>query len=149
MAAVTARPRCGSLECFHCRERTKSRLNEAGGTTTSSPTSTLDPKALARHAEKFGIDGVLETAVETGIAGAELARLKLKLRIVAENHRHRRKLTKHPESWYESPPAITDEDLVALAGKLTVDEVAALTGLSRSRVTKAVENATPSMSRAA
>ena len=91
-----------------------------------------------KHAQRYGIDCVYETAAQAGLTPVELVKLKLELRAIAEQHRRARQ----PASWWEKPPAITDEDLVTLreAG-YTASEIAELTGKTKSAVWKALERA--------
>jgi hypothetical protein len=89
-----------------------------------------DTQAFIRHAEKFGASCVIETAVEEGISGAELARLKLRLQEIAP---------------LGDKPSIEDTDLLALlhhggpnGQALTTAEVAVLAGVPARRVHNAL-----------
>jgi hypothetical protein len=46
-------------------------------------------QALVRHAERFGVESVYETAEESGLSAADLARLKVELASVADGRRSR------------------------------------------------------------
>jgi hypothetical protein len=43
-----------------------------------------------KHAQRYGIDCVYETAAQAGLAPVELAKLKLELQTAAEQHRRAR-----------------------------------------------------------
>jgi len=91
-------------------------------------------KDLLSHARRLGIEGVAETAAEH-LGPADVARVKVELVGIAKEHKQKRS----PSSWWSDVPAITADDVEALARDgLTGDEISSLTGRSRAFVYSAL-----------
>ena len=102
------------------------------------PTSLEVPtyKHFVRHAERFGVAEVTETAAEY-LAPVELARLKAQLARIGQGQTHGR-FGKVPKT-----AALDDVDVAALhAEACTPDEIAELAGMSRSAVYRVLERLT-------
>ena len=82
-----------------------------------------------RHAERFGIDSVYESATE--LEAADRVKLKIELQRIAVGHsKNREHIT-----WWEHPPRVTNEDILHLRDEgLTASEIVTATGKTQRAV---------------